>query len=129
MKNSFVRVVSRILVVFVVALPFHAQAGLIGTGETGAAAQAARATLAGFIGRAEVAAQLQALGLSPRAATERVAALTDSEVATLAGTIESQPAGADGGAIGLLVVLVFLIWRFKFSDQAKADAAKGDAKK
>jgi hypothetical protein len=125
MKSTFVRFVCRVLITSMIVLPLQAQAGLIGTDQavSAAQAQAARATLAGFIGRAEVATQLQLLGLSSQAAKERVAALTDAEVATLAGRIEGLPAGAGGQALGFALIIIFLIWRFSFSDQGKTEAA------
>jgi hypothetical protein len=131
MKTSSVRFVCRVLVASMLALPLHAQAGMIGTGEavTAAQAQAARAGIAALVSRSEAAAQLQALGLSPQAVKERVAALTDAEVVQLAGRIDQLPAGAIGGGFfGLLFVAIFLLWRFVFSDQAQAETAKPGAK-
>ena len=126
MHPSFTRFVSRVLIAWMIWLPFQAQAGMIGTDQAVAAAQArtSRATLAGFVGRADVASQLQALGLSPQAANERIAALTYAEVAALAGRIDGLPAGAGGQAIGILVVLAFLLWRFVLSADAKEPAKK-----
>ncbi len=108
MKSSFARFVCRVLVASMIALPWQVQAGLIGTDQALSAAQqrAAHATVAGFIGRDEVAAQLQALGVSPQAARERVAALSDAEVASLAGRIDALPAG---GIVGLLVVIAAVL--------------------
>ena len=131
MRTSFNRFVSRILIVCLLGLPFQARAGLIGTDEVvGAAqAQAARDALNSFLNRSDVAAQLQALGLTPQAARERVDALTDAEAARLAGQIERLPAG--GVILGMALVIAFLIWRFYFSDEAKAapkEAAKPAAK-
>jgi uncharacterized protein DUF6627 len=120
MKSGFIRFVCRILVVCIAALPFQAQAVLIGTDE----AAAARVQVKHFIDRSEVASQLQALGISPQLAQERVAALTDAEAAALADRIDRLPAGAFGGqGLGILIVVIFLIWRFFYSDQAKAEAA------
>ena len=117
MKTTFARFVCRVLVASMMVLPLHAQAGLIGTGEVLS------------VNRAAVAEQLQALGLTPQVAQERIAALTDAEVAALADRIDSLPAGAFGGAVvGMLAVLIFLLWRFQFSDQAKAETAKPSAK-
>ena len=126
MKSTFARCVCRILVASMIGLPFQAQAGVIGTEQAVAAAheQAARVTVAGFIDRADVALQLQSLGLAAKDAKARVAALTDAEVAAIANRIDSLPAGANGGGLGILLVIAFLIWRFVFSDQAKAEAAK-----
>ena len=113
MHAPLVRFVSRMLIICMIGLPFQPQAGMIGTGEAVSAAQAraARDKLAGFIERTEVAARLQALGLTPQAAKERVAALTDSEVARFAGRIDELPAAAFGGpGLGMLIVVIFLIY-------------------
>ena len=110
----FTRLISRLLIVCMIGLPFQAHAGLIGTDEVVSAAQAAaaRTTVASVLSRSEVASQLQSLVLTPQAAKDRVAALTDAEVAKLAGQIESLPAGADStaGAILLLILIGVLIW-------------------
>lgn len=112
MTSSFARVLCRILIVCMIGLPFQAHAGLIGTDQVVTAEQAlaARDMVNSVISRAEVASQLQALGLSPEAARDRVAALTDGEVAKLAGQIQSMPAGADGGGLLLLILIGVLIW-------------------
>ena len=112
MNMSFVRLISRLLVVCMIALPFQVNAGMIGTDQvvTAAQAQAARSLVLSQVTRSDVAGQLQSLGLSPQAAAERVAALTDVEVAKLAGQIQTLPAGADGGALVLLILLGVLIW-------------------
>jgi hypothetical protein len=114
MSPFFTRLLSRLLVVCMIGLPFQVHAGMIGTDEVVSAAQAAaaRSTVATVLNRADVAGQLQTLGLTPQAAKDRVAALTDAEVAKLAGQLESLPAGADSsaGAIILLILLGVLIW-------------------
>ena len=117
MNSTLARLVCRILAASMIVLPFHAQAGLIGTGQATSAPKAANA-----ISRGELAAQLQVLGLSPEAAAERVAALTDAEVAGLEGRTGEMPAGAN--SILVILVLAFLLWRFTASDQAKAESAK-----
>jgi len=110
----FTRLISRLLIVCMIGLPFQAHAGLIGTDEVVSAAQAAaaRTTVANVLNRSDVASQLQTLGLSPQVAQERVAALTDAEVAKLAGKLDSLPAGADSslGVVLLLILLGVLIW-------------------
>ena len=112
MSTLFVRLVSRLLIVCLIGLPFQVSAGMIGTDDvvSAAQAQAARAAVLSQISRADVSGQLQSLGLTPQAAKDRVAALTDTEVAKLAGQIDSLPAGADGTGLVLLILLGVLIW-------------------
>ena len=43
-------------------------------------------------------------------AAARVAALTDAEVAKLAGQIDSLPAGANGTGLAWLIIIALLIW-------------------
>jgi hypothetical protein len=112
MSISFVRLISRLLIVCLIGLPFQVNAGMIGTDAvvSAAQAQAARATVLSQISRADVAGQLQSLGLTAQTAQDRVAALTDSEVAKLAGQIESLPAGASGSGLVLVILIGLLIW-------------------
>ena len=124
MTSMFTRFICRILAVAMVVLPLHAQAGVIATDK--AVAGEARATVAGFVARSEVAGKLQALGISPQAASERVAALSDAEVAGLAGRIDALPAGGIAGILPVLVV-VLLVY-FLFIEKAPAKDAKGTTK-
>jgi len=89
-----------------------AQAGMIGTDQVaGLSAQADRNTVLQFLGRAEVASQLQSLGVDAATVKDRVAAMTDQEVQSLAGKIQSMPAGADStGVVVLLLVLAAVVW-------------------
>jgi hypothetical protein len=114
MSKLFVRFVSSMLIPCLLALPLQAQAGMLGTGEAASAAQAqsAREALRDLVGRAEAAGRLQSLGVTPQAARERVAALTDAEAAALAARIEQLPAGADGAGVGLVLVVIFLFYLF-----------------
>jgi len=115
MSTSFIRLVSRLLIVCLIGLPFQVSAGMIGTDQavTAAQAQAARNAVLSQISRADVAGQLQSLGLTPQAAADRVAALTDAEVAKLSGQIQSLPAGADGELLLLILVGVLIWWIVK----------------
>lgn len=114
MHATFVRFVCRLLVACLACLPFHAQAEMVGTQQVLSAAQAGAA-------RAAITGQLQAYGLASEQARERIAALTDAEVLSLAERIDSLPAGegVPGLTIGVILVVIFLFWRFHFSDQAK----------
>jgi len=114
MKQGFVGLISRLLVVSMLMLPFQAvQAGMVGTEQVSAAAsaQASRDALLGTLARAEVASQLQSLGIDANAAKARVGAMTDDEVRTLSSQIDSLPAGAmSGWAWAGLVAVAVLIW-------------------
>ena len=114
MKFAAIRMMCRVLVVSMMLLPFQTvQAGMIGTDQMAsvASAQADRASVLSLMSRADVASQLQAMGLDPKVAADRVAAMTDEEVRTLAGKLDSVPAGASSGwwIAGVIIVAV-LIW-------------------
>ncbi len=118
MNHAFVRFVSRLLIASLACLPFQARAEMIGTNSAISAEPAQPA-------RADLVSKLQAYGVAPDLAQARVAALTDAEVLTLADSVADAPAGALSGAgIGFILVLLFLIWRFTMSDQAKAEQGK-----
>lgn len=96
-----------------------AQSALVGTEQVAAAqgmvsadvqAAAERARVLSLLDRPEVAAGLVERGLSAEQARERVAALTDAEVAQLAHTLDTAPAGANGvvGAIVFIFVLLLV---------------------
>jgi hypothetical protein len=108
MKSSWARMLCRLLMALMIWSPMQlAQAGMIGTDHIVTAASAAdRTTVLEFLGRADVANQLQLLGLDAKNANERVAAMTDAEVQMLAGKINSMPAGADSTGVIILLLLV-----------------------
>jgi len=106
--------ISRLLVVSMLMLPFQGlQAGMVGTDQVSAAAsaQASRDAVLATLARAEVASQLQTMGIDANAAKARVGAMTDDEVRTLQSQIDSLPAGAlSGWAWAGIVVVAILIW-------------------
>ena len=106
------RSICRLLVVLMALAPYQvAHAGMIGTDQIVApATQAERATILNFVTRSDVSAQLQALGLDPASAKDRVAAMTDHEVQTLAARIDSLPAGGDTVGVLLLILILAAIW-------------------
>lgn len=113
MKSSWAKLLCRLLMVLMIWSPVQfAQAGMIGTDQiVVAASHTDRTTVLEFLGRADVASQLQSLGLDAKSATERVAAMTDAEVQMLAGKINSMPAGADStGVIILLLLVGVAVW-------------------
>ena len=115
---SFKKNTCRVLVVAMMTLSFQsAHAGMIGTVQAAAgAASTQRSLVLSVLDRAETAAQLQAQGIDPSMARERIAAMTDQEVQQLAGDIQSAPAGAGLSSGGWLAVIVIagLIWYFAF---------------
>jgi hypothetical protein len=119
MKSSLKRMLCSFLVIAMAMLPFQSgQAGMIGSDAViaSAASQADRNTVTNFLNRAETASQLQSLGVDPTSAKQRVANMTDAEVASLAGKINQLPVGADSsaGAILVLILIVWAIWYFAF---------------
>ena len=112
MKSAWARMFCRLLIVLMIWTPYQvAQASMIGTDQVVTSSSAAdRNAVISFVSRADVTSQLQALGLDPATAADRVAALSDEEVRTLAGRIHSMPAGADGGGLLLLILIVVIIW-------------------
>jgi hypothetical protein len=92
-----------------------AQAAMIGTDQVAAeSAQvspgSAQARLAGLLQRDDVVAALRERGVSPEQARERVAALTDSEAAELAASIDSAiAAGTDLLGVAVFVFVLLLI--------------------
>jgi len=118
MKSVWARTLCRLMAALMIWTPVQiAQAGMIGTDQvvstaSQAAMQADRGTVLGFVSRAGVAGQLQALGIDPATARDRVAAMSDQEAQSLAGRINSMPAGADAGGILVLIILIVALWWF-----------------
>jgi len=115
MHTALTRMICRFLAFALLVLPFQTgQAGMIGTEQAfpAASGQADRNTVLNYLNRAQTASELQTLGLDAQSAKERVAAMTDAEVSSLAGKINAAPAGGD--SLVLLVLVVFLIWYFAF---------------
>ena len=114
MKTVTARLLCRLLIVLMAWTPFHiAQAAMIGTDQVVASSvQSERAALLNLMTRPDIAKQLQMFGLDAATAKDRVAAMTDEEVRTLAGQIEALPAGASnaGAALVVLVLIVLLVW-------------------
>jgi hypothetical protein len=110
--TAYRRAICRMLMVLVAWMPFQfAQAGMIGT--PNAAAATDRSTVTTFLNRTDVVSQMQALGLDPATAKDRVNAMSDTEVASLAHQIDALPAGgmSHGAKIVLvLVVIGVIVW-------------------
>ena len=91
--------------------PLVAQAAVIGTlqaaGQSGRVADLS--TISTALARSEVREQMLAFGVEPARVEERIAALTDPELRTLAGQMADMPAGGDALAVIGIVFLVLLI--------------------
>ena len=95
-----------------------AQAGMVSTEQiveqnrrAGAeAASASRERVLDFVRREDVQKEMRALGVDPAEAYRRTAALSDAEIAQIAGRMDAMPAGE--GVVGPIIgaaVLVFVI--------------------
>jgi hypothetical protein len=109
MTTAWTRAVCRLLIGLALCTSHPGHATLIGTGDA-LRASSERGAVLQVLARADVARELQAFGIDPALARERVAALSDDEARSLAGRIHALPAGADAAGILLLVVVVALIW-------------------
>lgn len=89
--------------------PVHA--GMIGTSEVLAAEQARadRANLAALLEREDLRRQFAAMGVDAEAAKQRVAGLTDAEVARINQRIAELPAGGDVLGVIVLIFVIFVI--------------------
>ncbi|HMA10191.1 MAG TPA: PA2779 family protein [Ramlibacter sp.] len=106
----------RALVVSLLALSFQtANAGMIGADRAAGSAPVDRAMVLNAMDRAETATQLQAQGIDPAMARARVAAMTDEEVQAMAQDIQTAPAGAEGFALLVFVVIgIALFWHYAY---------------
>ena len=90
-----------------------ASAGIIGTQDYLAAEARAGhlAEINAALSRADVQAQLVALGVDPAHAVARAAALSDAELAKVATELQTLPAGGDSffAVIGILFVVLLIL--------------------
>ena len=95
----------------VTSLPVRSE--MIGTPElltpSADARHAQRGSVDAFLAREDVREQMVALGVDPAEAAQRVAGLTEAEVAQLSERIDALPAGAGAVEVVLLVILVLLV--------------------
>jgi hypothetical protein len=113
MTNTFKRVLASILIFCTATMGMQgfAQAGIVTTDEVQAAHNtgAQRDKVNSFFARDDVRQALVSQGVDPDAARERAQALTDAEVADLAGRVDKAPAGGDVLGVILVVFVVLLI--------------------
>jgi hypothetical protein len=99
------RLLSSLLIVCLASLGLPVHAGMLPTD----AANPERARVLTVLERSDVQAQLQANGVNPADVKARVTAMTDDEVAQLAGQIDSLPAGGTDVLGVILAVFIILL--------------------
>lgn len=88
-----------------------AQAALIGTNDllTEARVQAHRAEVLQLLQREDVRAKLEAMGVDPEMAAQRVKRMTGAELARLHGRLSEVPAGGDALGVALFIFLALVV--------------------
>lgn len=112
MKNIKRLLASLLIVSMTLAgFPLSAQAAIVPTDEVIASdvLTAQRERVSTFLARDDISQALQDQGVSPQAATDRVKAMSDAEVAQLAGRIDQAPAGGDVLGVLFLVFIILLV--------------------
>jgi hypothetical protein len=115
MRPVTFRMICRLLIASVMVLSVQtARAGMIGADQvtSAAGAQSERNTVLNALNRSAVTSELQALGVDSQAVRDRVAAMSDEELRSLAGKMNSLPAGGEAGLVVLLLVLLVLVILF-----------------
>jgi hypothetical protein len=108
-RRACVALVSLALVSLGMQAP--AVAGVVSTAEAAAAVRGGnpRAVVDAALARADVRDQFAEMGVDAAAVEGRLAALSDAEIAVLAGQIENAPAGGDALAVIGIVFVVLII--------------------
>jgi len=114
--NSFRRACVAITSLSLLSLGMQtpALAGIVGTADAVSATQRLdhRSSVQALLARADVRAQMLTLGVNPVDVDGRIAALTNSEIATLDTQIDGAPAGGDVLVIVGIVFVVLMILEF-----------------
>jgi hypothetical protein len=86
-------------------------AGLVSTEQVTSSDHAAEARerIKVLAQRPELAKELQALGVSPDQAQERVDAMTDAEVSAVVGKLDALPAGGGLSTYELIIIVLLII--------------------
>jgi hypothetical protein len=91
------------------AFAFPAFAGMIETPAAPSQQQTQRERVLQLVERPEVAKQLEKMGISADRAKDRVAAMSDEEVAMVAGKLDSLPAGGELSNQDFLFLIIILL--------------------
>ncbi|HVS25716.1 MAG TPA: PA2779 family protein [Burkholderiales bacterium] len=112
MQKRVYQWVAALLIVSLLPLPLPtAHAALVTTDQvfSGEQTSEARERISAFLDRQEVQAQLQQYGVGVDEAKARVNALTNDEAKSLAGKLDSLPAGGVVGEILGAALIVFIV--------------------
>ncbi len=109
MKHFLLKILTYTLIICI-AFTHTAWAGFIPTGEVLSRQQVEqnRNAILNLLERSDVRNELQAYGLSPAEAAQRVHALSDTEVMQVKGRLDTLPAGE--GAVGVVVGAVLFVF-------------------
>ncbi|QAU33707.1 PA2779 family protein [Janthinobacterium sp. 17J80-10] len=111
--SHFKTYIASLLIVCLTSLsmPMQAFAAIVTTEEAMASSGSSgeRDRVASFLSRDDVRKSLEAQGVDPQAAIERIATLSDQEVQQLAARIDNAPAGGDILGILFTVFIVLLV--------------------
>lgn len=109
----FTRIVASALIISSASMgfPMMANAGIISTDEVLSTATQtdSRDRVNAFLNRTDVRQALQGQGVNADAALERVQAMSDAEVAQLAGRIDQAPVGGDILGVLFTIFIVLLV--------------------
>lgn len=123
----FRKIITSLVVMGLLSQPLIAQAKMIGTDQSIAITRdiESRDKVSEFLNRRDVAAKLASMGLTAAIANERAAAMTQEEINSIAGKIDSLPAGgfviSEGmGVLLILATVLIAILAFTRNEPAKA---------
>jgi len=104
--------IAKFVIAFIVSLSLFSStmfAGVISTQEV-LHQSSSNVSINNFLAKQEVQAKLAELGVSSENIQERIASLTDEEIAQINEKIDSMPAGGNaGGAILGVLVFIFIV--------------------
>jgi hypothetical protein len=111
--NPFKRLTASVLIASttLLGMPLVAQAGMVSSEQSLATPSQsdARDKVNALLAREDVRAGLAERGLNAELAQDRVKAMTDEEVATLAGRMDQAPAGGDILGVLFTVFIILLV--------------------
>ena len=103
---------SKLLISFIVSLSIFSSSLFAEMVETRAMlnVESSKANIDAFLARADVEQKLATLGVDKSTIKERMASLSNDEIAKISQKIDEMPAGGDaGGIIGVLVFIFVLL--------------------